>query len=211
MKKLLLATMLLLSTQAAVAAPETYTLDPNHTNITWHANHLGFSNPSGKFMKADGKIILDEAKPEESSVNVTIETASILTGLPKFDAHLKTKDFFNVEKFTTATFASSKVELTGKDTAKVTGNFTMLGVTRTVVLDVKMNRIGIFPMSGKKTAGFSATTTIKRSEFGMKFGVPDVADDIKIELEVEGTIANAVDPKASESASADKAAPAKAN
>ncbi len=173
-----------LSAQAA----ETFTLDPSHTNVVWSANHFGFSNPSGKFAKVEGTVTLDEAKPANSKLNVTISTASIVTGIEKFDEHLKSKDFFNAEKFPVATFVSDKVEVTGKDTAKVHGNLTLLGVTKPEVLDVKLNKIGENPMNKKKTAGFSATTTIKRSEFGMGYGIPNVSDDVKIAIEAEATL-----------------------
>ncbi len=185
--KVLAVSAISLSALSAQAA-ETFTLDPSHTNVTWSANHLGFSNPSGKFAKVEGTVTLDEAKPANSKLNVTISTASIVTGIEKFDEHLKSKDFFNAEKFPVATFVSDKVEVTGKDTAKVHGNLTLLGVTKSEVLDVKLNKIGENPMSKKKTAGFSATTTIKRSEFGMGYGIPNVSDDVKIAIEAEATL-----------------------
>src|SRR5688572_32515065 len=84
---------------AAQAAPEIYTLDPNHTNVVWHANHMGFSNPSGRFAKVEGTLVLDEADPAKSSVEAIVYPESIHTGIPKFDEHLKGLDFFNVVKY----------------------------------------------------------------------------------------------------------------
>lgn len=178
------AAMILLASPA-LAVPETYVFDPAHTSITWHANHFGFSNPSGKFVKSEGSLVLDEEKPEDSKINVTVHPGSLVTGIEKFDTHLKSKDFLNVEQFSTATFVSDKVEITGKDTAKVHGTLTLLGVSKPIVLDVKLNKIGEGPMDKIKTAGFSATTTIKRSEFGINYGVPGVSDDVKVDIEME--------------------------
>lgn len=170
---------------AASAAPETYTFDPNHTNVVWHANHMGFSNPSGRFAKVEGTLVLDEADPAKSSVEAIVYPESIHTGIPKFDEHLKSLDFFNVVKYARATFKSTRVELTGKDTAKVHGQFTMVGITMPLVLDVKLNKIGENPMTKQKTAGFSATTTILRAQHNMTYGVPNVSDAVPVEIEVE--------------------------
>lgn len=172
-----------LSAQAA----ETYKLDPSHTAITWHVNHFGFSTPSGKFMSVDGEVTLDEKNPAASSVKVTVDVSGINSGVAKLDEHLKTPDFFDVAKFPTATFASTKVVPTGKDTAKVEGNLTLHGVTKPVTLDVKLNKIGENMMK-LKTAGFTASTTIKRSEFGITTYVPNLGDDVKIEIESEANV-----------------------
>lgn len=204
MKKIFLTIAFALFSSYANAA-DTYILDKNHANITWSANHFGFSNPSGKFTKSDGKVILDMENPDKSSVNVTIDTSSVQTGIEKFDNHLKSADFFNVEKFPNASFVSNAVELIGKGRAKVTGSFTLLGVTKPLVLDVKINKIGLNPFTQKKTAGFSAITTIKRSDYGMNFGVPGVSDNVKITIEAEAII----DQTSSVKTSDNSAAPAK--
>lgn len=181
------AAALALATPAFAA--ENYTLDPNHTNITWQANHFGFSNPDGKFASATGTLVLDRENPVNSKVEVTIATNGLVTGLPTFDEHIKSDKFLNVAQFPTATFVSDKVELTGKDTARVTGNLTLLGVTKPVVLEVKLNQIGINPINSKQTAGFSATTTIKRSDWGMTTYVPNISDEVKISIEAEANLA----------------------
>lgn len=183
-----LALTAMVSTFAISAhAADTYKLDPSHTAITWHVNHFGFSTPSGKFMSADGEITLDEANPSASSVNVTIDVAGINSGVAKLDEHLKTPDFLDVAKFPTATFKSTKVTPTGKDTAKVVGDLTLHGVTKPVTLDVKLNKVGENMMK-LKTAGFTASTTFKRSEFGITTYVPNLGDDVKIEIESEANI-----------------------
>lgn len=170
------------------AAPEKFTMDPSHTNIVWSANHFGFSNPVGKFVKSNGVIILDEKNPKASSVNVEIDTGSLITGLLAFDKHLKSADFLNVEKFPTAVFQSTKVEKSLGKKAKVYGNLTLLGITKPVVLDVKLNKIGEHPFTKKRTAGFSAKTTIKRSEFGINYALGGVSDEVQISIEAEASV-----------------------
>jgi polyisoprenoid-binding protein YceI len=184
-------------------ASDTYKLDPNHTNITWSANHFGFSNPSGKFADSDGTLILDEKNPQNSSIEVIIKTTSLVTGLAKFDEHLKSKDFFNVEKFPTAKFVSTSIALVGKTNAKVKGDLTLLGITKPITLDVKLNKIGTNPISQRKTAGFSASSTIKRSQFGIEFGLPGVSDDVKLTIESEANIvsSNNSNPSSKETSS----------
>ena len=118
---------------------------------------------------------------------MTIPVAKLETGVPDLDEHLKTADFFDVETYPTALFESESVELTGEETAKVTGNLTLHGITKPVILDVELNKIGE-NMFGKKTAGFSATTTIKRSDFGMTTYLPGLGDEVTIEIESEANL-----------------------
>ncbi len=190
MQKLFLGTVALITLgfPMAAQAAETYTLDPYHTNLYWKANHFGFSNPSGKFATVTGTVTLDEAAPDKSSVNVTVNTGSVVTGIDLFNEHLRADKFFNSEKFPTATFVSSKVEPTGKDTAKVTGDLTLVGVTKPVTLDVTLNKIGENPINKLKTAGFTATGVVKRSEFGMTYALPGVSDDVQITIDAEANI-----------------------
>jgi len=173
---------------AAHAVPETFTLDPMHSAVSWSINHFGFSNPSGKFTGATGTLTLDEDKPENSKVDVKIAISSLVTGLPKLDEHLSSKDFFDVAQFPTAAFVSDKVTVTGKDTATVSGVLTLHGVAKPVTLDVKLNKIGENMMK-KKTAGFSLTTTLKRSDFGMNAYLPALGDEVKIGIESETNLA----------------------
>lgn len=174
---------------SAYAAPETYAFDTNHTSVIWKAEHMGFSYPHGIFSNIEGTLVLDEADLSKSTIDATIPVSKIATGIPKFDEHLKSKDFFNTEKFPTAKFVSTKVEKTGDKTAKVTGDLTLLGVTKPVTLDVTLNKQGEHPMMKKKAVGFSATTTIKRSDFGLSYGIPNVADEIPLLIEAEAQIA----------------------
>lgn len=195
MKKFTLALLAAASMSVALpatghAAAETYNFDPHHTSVIWKSSHLGFSNPFGIFSNIEGKLVLDEAAPEKSSINVTVPVDKIATGIGQFDDHLKSKDFFNTAKHPTATFKSTKVEKTGDKTAKVTGDLTLLGVTKPVTLDVTYNNRGPNPFSKAPTIGFSATGTIKRSEFGLKYGLPAVGDDVQITVEAEASPAS---------------------
>jgi polyisoprenoid-binding protein YceI len=186
----LIASALVLPFAANAAAdkatgPETYTLDPGHTYVLWHINHFGFSNPSGKWM-ANGTLILDQAHPDKSKVDVTIKMDTVDTGIAKLDEHLKSKAFFEVEKYPTATFVSDKITLNGKHAAKVHGMLTMHGVTKPVTLDVTLNKIGVNPITTKETAGFTAKAKIKRSDFDMTTLLPGLGDDVKLDIEAEG-------------------------
>lgn len=174
-------------------AAETYNIDPHHANINWNANHFGFSNPSGHFNVSKGTLVLDEAKPENSKVDVTIDVDGLTTGIADFDKHLKSADFLDTAKYPTATFKSTKVDVTGKDTAKVTGNLTLHGITKPVILDMKLNKIAPSPMTTKKTAGFSGKITLLRSQFGIDKYVPNISDEVQIQIEAE---ANLVEPAA---------------
>lgn len=172
---------------SANAAPVQYEFDKAHTQITFFVNHLGFSNSSGRFQDFDGHFIYDAEKPADSSVTVDINAASVFMGTKAWDDHVKNKDFLDTDKFPKITFRSTKIDVTGENTANITGDLTILGVTKPVVLAATMNKAGKHPMSGKDHAGFSATTTFKRSDFGVKYGLPNVGDEISVRIEVEGS------------------------
>ena len=187
MHRLLLQTAAaLLLSSATASAADTFQFDPNHTSIWWHANHFGFSNPAGRFTIQSGDVMLDQANPAMSKVDVVIDVNSLVTGIDKFNTHIKSPDFLDAAKFPTATFRSTKVDVTGKDTAKVTGDLTLHGVTKPETLDVKLNKIGQHPMTQKEAAGFTASAVIKRSDFGVTKYIPGVSDDIRIDIEAEG-------------------------
>jgi len=183
---LLVSALVLPFASTAQAATETYTLDPGHSYVEWHISHFDFSHPSGKWY-ANGTLALDKDKPQNSKVNVTINVGDIVTGIPKLDEHLKGEDFFDVAKYPTATFVSNKVDVTSKKTAKVYGTLTLHGVSKPVVLNVTLNKEGVSPITNKPTAGFAATTTIKRSEFGITKYTPGLGDEVKLNIEVEST------------------------
>lgn len=168
----------------ASAAPKTYILDSSHVNIDWRVSHFGFSSPSGKFIGVQGKLVLDEAKPEKSSVEMILSPKNVVSGVLKLDQHLQAPEFFDTARYPEARFVSTKVTQTGKDTAKVEGDLTLRGVTKPVTLDVKLNKIGK-NMAGVNTAGFSATTVVRRSDFGMTAYLPDLGDEVAITIEAE--------------------------
>ncbi|VAV97081.1 hypothetical protein MNBD_ALPHA02-331 [hydrothermal vent metagenome] len=171
-----------------VTGREVYHFDKNHTNIMWFISHIGFSNSMGQFMDYDGEIILDYDNPDQSSVSITLKTASIMTGLTDFDAHLKSAEFFNVEKFPTARFVSTKVTLGKNDRATVDGNFTLLGITKPLTLKVRFNKRAMDIQKNRMRTGFSAKTTVKRSRYGMKKYLPLIGDDVTIRIEAEALI-----------------------
>ena len=177
-----------LALAAAPAAAETYVIDKGHTHILFQVSHLGFSNTHGEFLEFDGTFDFDPEAPENSRIDVTIETASIDSGLAERDAHLRNADFFDVEQHPTMTFETTAVEVTGDNTAMLTGNLTLLGTTQPVTLDVTMNGLGPHPFREDTTvAGFTATGTINRSDFGMAFGVPAIGDEVAITIEMEAS------------------------
>lgn len=169
-----------ISAQTATA----YSFDPNHSYVLWHISHFGFSNPSGKWF-VTGTLILDQAHPQNSKVNATINIADIVTGIKELDDHLKGQIFFDVAQFPTATFVSDKINVTSKTTAKVHGMLTLHGVTKPVILDVTLNKAGVNPITNKDTVGFSAITTLKRSDFGINTLLPGLGDDVKINIDAE--------------------------
>lgn len=171
-------------------ATDTYTLDSSHSYVLWHINHFGFSNPSGKWMVAEGTLMLDEKNPQASKIQVTIHTAEIVTGNKELDEHLKEAVFFDVTKYPLATFVSDKVKVTGKNKAKVTGMLTVHGISQPITLDVVLNKIGINPITNKKTVGFTASTQLNRSDFGITTLLPDLGDKVKINIEAEAYKAN---------------------
>jgi polyisoprenoid-binding protein YceI len=167
----------------AVAA-DSYTVDPSHTYPSFEINHLGFSIQRGSFHGSAGKITLDTAA-KTGSIDIVVDTASINTGHAKRDEHLRGEDFFNVEKHPTMTFKSRKLRFSGDKLVGADGELTLLGVTRPVSLAVDWFVCGQNPITKKPVCGANATTTIKRSEYGMTTYVPAVGDEVKIAIQVE--------------------------
>jgi polyisoprenoid-binding protein YceI len=163
---------------------DTYIFDSDHSNILYHVNHFDFSDSSGKWV-FNGTLLLDEAKPENSKVSITIPIDKIDTGVALLDEHLRGKLFFDAAHFPTATFESTKILVTGKDTAKVIGVLTLHGVSHVVTLDVKLNKLGINFATEKEAVGFTGSTQIKRSDFDIFTLLPEVGDDVKIEIQAE--------------------------
>ena len=191
-KKIAIGIILLAVPLGAAAAPESYTIDPYHTFPHFEVNHLGMSNMRGQFDKTTGKFTIDHAA-KTGSLDLTVQTASITTGdIEKAgrqrtrDEHLRSPDFFNVAEFPTMTYKSTGVKFSGDNPGTIEGNLTLLGVSKPLTLHVENWKCGPNPNSKKEMCGGNASGTIKRTDFGMKFGVPAVGDDLKLWIEVEG-------------------------
>jgi polyisoprenoid-binding protein YceI len=174
---------------AAQAAPVTYQLDPEHTNVLFSWSHLGFSNPSAQLAVSEGTVVYDEAKPAASSVEVTLPLTGLDGLVSELADDLKSDKFFDAAKYPTINFKSTKVQSLGGGKFKVTGDLTVHGVTKPVVLDAKLNKLGEHPMLKVPAIGFDATATIKRSDFGVGAYVPSVSDEVKIRITTEAHVA----------------------
>jgi polyisoprenoid-binding protein YceI len=166
--------------KARVAAG-TYAVDPNHTQVTWQVNHMGFSMLEGQFGASGGSIMIDPAKPNATKVEVNFAIDQLSVTSAPFTGHLKSKDFFDVATHPTAKFVSTKVVATG-DKATITGDLTIKGVTKPVVLQATFVGAGTNPMNKKVNFGFRATTSIKRSDFGLGAAVPVVSDRVDLTI-----------------------------
>ncbi|MFQ1700648.1 YceI family protein [Loktanella agnita] len=186
MKTTLIAA-LVASTFAATASAETesYVLDPSHSQIVFTYNHLGYSTGMGMFSGFEGEIELDQEDPAVSSVNVSFPVRSMLTGWEARFEHFMSDDFFGASDDDMVTFASTGIEVTGDDTALITGDLSMNGVTKSVVLDAKLNQLSDHPMQNKPWAGFDATTTLLRSDFEVGAFAPFVSDEVEVTISVE--------------------------
>jgi polyisoprenoid-binding protein YceI len=185
----LLALLSALLTAHSAFAADTFVFDKAHSTIGFQVRHL-FSKVPGKFDDFSGQIQLDEANPEQSSVEVTIKTASVDTGVKMRDDDLRSPNFFDAAKFPEINFKSTSVKRTGENTADVTGNLSMHGVTKEVVLKVELLGKGAGMKPGSIVSGWDATTALKRSDFGLSWnkvieGTQVVGDDVQIELHVE--------------------------
>ena len=183
-RKFLLASLLVVPVMANAAS---YKIDSAHTYPNFTVSHLGFSTMYGQFAKTTGTLEMDLGK--SGSVDIKIDAASIYTGFEKRDKHLRSPDFFNVAEFPEITFKSTNVKFSGKSKAKLMGNLTIMGVTKPISLDVSSIKCGKHPFNPKITevCGFDAHGSVKRSDFGMKYGLPAIGDEITINLEVEAT------------------------
>jgi polyisoprenoid-binding protein YceI len=177
-----IVTALGLST-AAVAA-DRYTLDPSHSFPRFEINHFGFSTHRGQFNKTAGKLMLDRAA-KSGSIEVTVQTASISTGDPKLEEHLRSPDFFNVDKFPVMTFKSKAIKFNGDVPANATGELTLLGVTRPLTLTISQVKCAIHPYNKKEDCGAEVSGVLKRSDFGMKNYIPAVGDEVTLHIQVE--------------------------
>jgi polyisoprenoid-binding protein YceI len=179
---------LLGAAMSAQAAPVTYQLDPGHTMVLFTWNHFGFSNPTANLGISDGTLVFDQQNPSKSSVQVTMPLSNLDTHVTALDKHLKEPDFFDADKFPTASFKSTSVQSLGGNHYKITGDLTVHGVTKPVVLNATLNKSGKHPMTGQPAIGFNATGTLKRSDFGLGAYVPNVSDEIKLDITTEAEV-----------------------
>ncbi|MFN3936628.1 MAG: YceI family protein [Gemmobacter sp.] len=176
---------LLAGTATPALAAESYVLDPSHSQIVFSYDHLGYSTTWGMFSGFEGQIEFDRENPAASSVTVEFPVSTMLTGWEARLAHFMSPDFFDPSRDQTVRFVSTAIEVTGEDTALITGDLTLNGVTQPVVLDVRLNHAGTHPMEGKEWAGFSASTTLTRSEFDLGLFAPFVGDEVAVLISVE--------------------------
>lgn len=188
MKSLLVtaAAVALMGTSAALAEPVAYDFEPTHAQVVFEYEHQGFSTSAGIINGVTGKLMLDAEQPANSSVEATIPMSGLHSVAAALDEHLFGGDFFNAPQADTiATFKSTKVEPDDSDSARVTGDLTLNGVTKSVTLDVDLNKMAPNPRSGKEAAGFDAETTIKRSDFNLGKYAPAVGDEVEVRISVE--------------------------
>lgn len=183
--KLTAALLLAVATAVpALAAPETYVLDPNHSFPRFSYNHLGYSTQLSRFNKTTGKIVFDKTA-KTGSVDIVIDTTSVDTGSPTFNEHIQGEDFLDTAKYPTATFKSTKVVFAGDKPASIEGKLTIKGITKPVTLTVTSFQAMPHPMLKRDAIGANATVTVKRSEFNAGKYAPYVGDDVQIDIAVE--------------------------
>ena len=189
MKRLLLTAALLTAFAAPLAAaPVTYKIDPNHTDVTAQWSHFGFSNPIAHFGDVDGAITYDPDNVGQSSVEVVLPLSGLEAHVPAFNEHLRSDDFFDAANHPHVTFKSTRVEAAGEGKLRVIGDLTIRGVTKEVVLDTTINKVGEQPMAKRPAAGFDATTTVKRTDFGLGLYAPNVSDEVQIRITTEAVV-----------------------
>jgi polyisoprenoid-binding protein YceI len=186
MKQFLRTAILPIALFAAPAAyAETYTLDASHSQILFSYGHLGFSTTYGMFSGFDGRIVFEKENPAASSVEVSFPVRSMMTGWEGRFAHFMSADFFGAGEDDMVNFASTGIEVTGEDTALITGNLTLNDITREVVLDAKLNAAGMHPMEQREWLGFDATTTLLRSDYELGAFAPFVSDEVQLVISIE--------------------------
>ena len=184
-KALLISSALALTTVAGAALPSQWQLDDSHTRVGFSVNHLGFSTTMGHFNDVKGVVNYDVKAPSKTNMSFTIATDSIDTNWDARDEHLKKAEFFNVAKYPTMTFKSTSVKFINPQQAKVTGDFTMLGQTKLLTLDVTLNKIANSPLTKEPVIGFRATGNIDRAAYGMTAFADGITTNVPIQIDGE--------------------------
>jgi len=192
MKRITLGALALAVPLAASAAPENYTLDPYHTFPHFAVEHFGVSMFWGRFDRSSGKFMIDRAA-KKATLELVVNTASVSTGendkgsRPRsLDEHLRSADFFNVAEFPRMTFKAADVKFNGDNPAEISGELTLLGVTRPLTLKVERWVCKDNPFNKKPMCGGNASGALKRSDFGMKYALPAVSDEVRLTIGFEG-------------------------
>ncbi|MFE3835515.1 YceI family protein [Pseudogemmobacter sonorensis] len=169
----------------AFAEPVKYDLDPTHSAAAFSYSHLGFSTTRGIFGGVTGTIDFDAEAPENSAVEISFPIAGLATGDAGRDGHFLSGDFFDAAKSEVVTFKSTSIEVTGEDTGLITGDLSLNGVTKEIVIDAKLNFAGTHPMANTEWLGFDGTVTLIRSDFGLGMFAPAIADEVLVEVSIE--------------------------
>jgi polyisoprenoid-binding protein YceI len=186
-----MAALAALATTPALAAPQTFTIDPSHAQIVFSYDHVGYSTGYGMFSGFAGSVVFDADAPATSTVSVSFPVKSMLTGWEERFQHFMSPDFFDAADDEMVTFTSTAVEVTGENTGKITGDLTLNGVTKSVVLDAKLNKSEPYPFppfEGKPAVGFFATTTLVRSDFNLGAFAPFVSDEVQVQITFEAMV-----------------------
>jgi polyisoprenoid-binding protein YceI len=186
----------------AWAKTESFALDPVHTRLAFQVSHAGFSNPIGSFSRLSGSLEFDQDDWSTAHLSVRIPIDSLNLGDAPWQEKILDRTFFDAKKFPEARFVSTKVESTGTNSARVTGDLTLHGVTRPVTLTVTLNALRRHPLTLKKTAGFSATATLSRKDFGIDAWKSVVGDEVRLIIEAEAVRSHEPDAKDADDAAA---------
>lgn len=184
-KTLILSSALIVTSMASAVLPTNWQLDNSHTRVGFSVEHLGFSTVMGHFDKVDGALTYNIKAPNKTQMNFVIDTNSINTAWAARDEHLRKDEFFNVAKYPTMTFKSTKVDFYNPQQAKVTGDFTLLGKTMPLTLDVTLKKIGKSPMTKEPVIGFRATGNIDRAAYGMTAFAQGITTNVPIQIDGE--------------------------
>jgi polyisoprenoid-binding protein YceI len=179
----------ILSIAASSAVAQTYNIDPSHTYPSFEADHLGISIWRGKFTKTTGKVVLDRAA-KTGSIDIVIDASTIDFGHAKMNEHARAKDMFNVEKYPTVTYKSTSLKFDGDKLVNVEGEMTMMGVTKPMALKINSFKCIMHPMLKKEVCGADASGIFDRSDFGLTYGLPRFAPEVKLAIQVEGVKAD---------------------
>ena len=184
-KALLISSALAITTMASAALPTQWQLDNSHTRVGFSVEHMGFSTVMGHFSDVDGTVQFDLKNPNQTQFNFVVDTDSIDTGWEARDKHLKTDEFFNVEKYPTMSFKSTQVNFINPQQAKVTGDFTLLGQTKPLTLNLTLKKIDDSPLTKEPVVGFRATGNIDRTAYGMDAYSQGVTTNVPIQIDGE--------------------------